>query len=104
MKQNYVANDVPLWILEQFNRIDFNKVSGKELEVQTSNIHRFCKLSMLPFKKTPIETKWIDQAIPQGLLDTISQIDFNKIDFNKQQSIENQLAQYISTNFKGKLK
>lgn len=99
MNRKYCADDVPQWIIRQFDRIDYNKVTGTEIEKVCSQLMQYARITFLSFKKSINQTKYIDCNIPQQILDTISQIDFKKINPQKEKAIEESLTKYITTSY-----
>lgn len=103
MAKRYTANDTPQWLIEQLQRVNYDKLTGTEIEKAASNLNQFANISFLKRKKTKIETVWIDTNVPQSILDTISQIDWKSVSNLTQNSFEKMLQQYIATNYAGKL-
>lgn len=103
MAKRYTANDTPSWIVEQLQRVNYDKLTGTEIEKAASNLNQFASISFLKRKKTKIETVWIETGIPQSILDTVSQIDWSAVSTLTQNNFEKMLQQYITTNYAGKL-
>lgn len=99
MNRKYCADDVPHWIIRQFDRIDYNKASGTEIEKVCVQLQLYANVTFLSFKKSINQTKYVDCNIPQQILDTISQIDFKKINAQKEKAIEESLTKYITTSY-----
>lgn len=102
--RRYAADDVPFWIIKEFDRIDYNKVNGTMVEHVCSELMLYARVTFLSFKKAILQTKFIDCDIPQQILDTISQVDFSKINPQKAESIHKSLSQLITTKYGGVLK
>lgn len=103
MAKRYTANDTPRWIIEQLQRVNYDKLTGTEIEKAASSLNQFANISFLKRKKSKIETVWIDTNVPQSILDTVSQIDWNAVSNLTQNNFEKMLQQYITTHYAGKL-
>lgn len=95
--KNIVAKSVPQWVLDVFNRVQWDYVPAYTKSFQLTALKMFISAK---FAKTiNVETRYVETKIPQNFLNEISAIDFAKIPTRELESLKTALPKYIEENF-----
>lgn len=104
MAQIIVANDVPHWLLDIFERLAYDQINVFVMPVFVGKLKDFCR--RYPQKSADYAAGHAVRDIPQRVADVLSAIDYGRINptvlASMQTSIPNYLEEHLSWAMKGR--